>query len=254
MKSKHFTNEFELCYPILENDKVLFMDKVVSLENKKNSLLELRIDYLLGNGVSIDEIVMMINYIHVDLTSKRIIVTIRTEREGGKIKIDPETYYDYIERLYLHTSVEYIDVEYALYQKNADKFDRLFKNKFKRIILSNHIFESALSKKDYEILFYDMAKPYIDIVKCAVMVKTKKELFDFMMIARKCSKNIKKHEKGCIFIAMGEIGGLSRLWPEFTNTNVVFLTAYGENASKIGQFTYENFMKYRKLLEKNVKN
>ena len=254
MKSKQFTNEFELCYPILESDKVSFMDKIVSIEKGKNSLLELRIDYLLGSGVGIDEIVMMINYIHVDLTSKKIIVTIRTENEGGKIKIDSETYYDYIEKLYLNTSVEYLDVEYALYQKNADKFDKLFKNKFKKIILSSHMFDGALAKHDYEILFDSMMNLDIDIVKCAVMVNTKKELFNFMMTARKCSKNIKKQKKECIFIAMGAIGGLSRLWPEFTNTKVVFLTAYGEKASKIGQFTYENFVKYRKLLEKNVKN
>ena len=251
MKNNRFTNEFELCYPILENDKVLFMDKIVSLEKEKNSLLELRIDYLLEGGVNIDEIVMMINYIHVDLTSKRVIVTIRTEDEGGRAKIDAETYFNYVKKIYLNTSAEYVDIEYALYQKNANKFDKLFKNNFKKVILSTHIFNGALSKDDYEMLFYNMTKPYIDIVKCAVMVKTKKELFDFMMVARKCSKNLKK---GCIFIAMGEIGGLSRLWPEFTNTNVVFLTAYGENASKIGQFTYENFVKYRKLLEKNVKN
>ena len=116
------------------------------------------------------------------------------------------------------------------------------------------MFDGALAKHDYEILFDSMMNLDIDIVKCAVMVNTKKELFDFMMTARKCSKNIKKQKKECIFIAMGAIGGLSRLWPEFTNTKVVFLTAYGEKASKIGQFTYENFVKYRKLLEKNVKN
>jgi 3-dehydroquinate dehydratase len=99
-----------------------------------------------------------------------------------------------------------------------------------------------------------MSKPYIDYVKCAVMVNNKNELFDFMMIARKCSKDILKLKKNCIFIAMGEIGGISRVWPEFTNTKIVFLTAYSDKSSKIGQFTYENFVKYRNMLEKNVKN
>lgn len=250
IKSK---NKYELCYPILEYDKVLFMDKVASLEKEKNKLLELRIDYLLKSGVSIDEIIMIINYIHIDLTQKKIIVTIRTEAEGGKVSLDDKTYYNYIEKLYLHTSVEYLDVEYNMYSKNESNYDKLFKNKYKKVILSNHIFDKALSKRKYESLFNNMTKTHIDYVKCATYVKTKKELFDFMITARKCSKNINNMRKECIFIAMGEIGGLSRLWPEFTNTKIVFLTAYGENANKIGQFTYENFVKYRNLLEKIIK-
>lgn len=254
MSNSKFTNEFELCYPILEEDKVLFLDKVVSLEKKKNTILELRIDYLLNNDISIDEIIMMINYIHVDLTQKKIIVTIRSEREGGKFAIDDDKYFDYIEKLYFNTSVEYLDVEYNYYKKYEDKYDKLFKNKYKKIILSTHIFDKALSKDEYELLFYNMTKPYIDFVKCAVMVKTKEELFDFMMVAKKCSKNIQNLKKECIFIAMGEIGGLSRLWPEFTNTKIVFLTAYDGKTSKIGQYTYEKYVKYRNMLEKNAKN
>ena len=168
--------------------------------------------------------------------------------------IDDDTYYGYIEKLYFNASNEYLDVEYNFYKNNLNKYDSLFKKRLKKIILSNHIFGKALSKNEYELLFYNMARTYIDFVKCAVMVKNKKELFDFMMVARKCSKNIQNIKKSCIFIAMGEIGGLSRLWPEFTNTKVVFLTAYGENTSKIGQYTYKNFVKYRNLLEKNIKN
>lgn len=245
--------KFELCYPIMETDKTSFVDKIISLENEKNDLIELRIDYLLGKGVAIDEIIEMIKHISVS-TSKKIIVTIRTDREGGKYVLNEKIYYDYIEKIYLETMVDYIDVEYKVYISNEEKYETLFKKKLKKIILSTHIFDKTLSKKQYEILFNDMLRPYIDIVKCAVFTNTKKELFDYMMVARKSSKIIENAKKECIFIAMGEVGRLSRLWPEYTNTKVVFLTTNSENASKIGQFSYENFVKYRKLLEKITKN
>ena len=251
--SNIINKKFELCYPIMESDKVLFIDKVISLENDKNDMIELRIDFLLEKGIIIDEIIEMINHISAS-TSKKIIVTIRTDREGGKYKLDEKEYYEYIEKIYLKAKFDYLDVEYNVYIKNEEKYETLFKHKLKKIILSTHIFDKVLSKKQYETLFHNMLKPYIDIVKCAVFVNAKKELFDYMMVARKSSKIIKNAKKECIFIAMGEMGRLSRLWPEFTNTKVVFLTTKSEKASNTGQFSYENFVKYRKLLEKNVKN
>ena len=254
MKKSKLKIEFELCYPILEEDKASFMSKIASVEKDHNSFLELRIDYLLNGSVSIDEIIPMINDIQRDLTKKKLIVTIRSEAEGGKLRIDDNFYYDYIERLYFNAHVDYIDVEFNYYKKNIEKYENLFKNRLKKIILSNHIFTKPLSKKEYKLLFDNMSKANVDIVKCAVMVNTKKELFDFMTIARKCSISLINEGKGAIFIAMGTIGGISRIWPEFTNTKIVFLTAYGENTSKIGQFSYENFVKYRNMLEKIVKN
>lgn len=250
----NLTNKkFELCYPIMEGDIDSFVGKITSLEKDKNELIELRIDYLLEKNVSINEIVEMINHIST-FTSKKMIVTIRTDREGGKYILNETLYYDYIEKIYFETKASYVDVEYKVYIENAEKYDNLFKNKLKKIILSTHIFDKKLSKKEYEKLFNDMLRPSIDIVKCAVFLTTKKELFDYMMVARKSSKSIENAGKGCIFIAMGEIGRLSRIWPEYTNTKVVFLLANSENASRIGQFSYENFVKYRKLLEKIVKN
>ncbi len=245
--------KFELCYPIMESDITLYVDKITSLEKDKNDLIELRIDYLLNEGVKIDEIIKMINYVST-FSNKKLIVTIRTDREGGKYNLDEKKYYDYIERIYLETKAEYLDVEYKMYMCSEEKYENLFNNKLKRIILSIHIFDKRLSKKEYEKLFLNMLKPNIDIVKCAVYLTLKKELFDYMMTARKVSKIIKNAGKECIFIAMGEMGRLSRLWPEFTNSKVVFLTTNSEKVSKIGQFTYENFVKYRKLLEKNTKN
>ena len=254
MKNKKHTTEYELCYPILEETKSSFMSKIILLEKDHNSILELRIDYLLNNNISINEIILMINDIQKDLTKKKLIVTIRSEREGGKLKINDEEYYQYIENLYYNVHVDYIDIEYNFYKNNIVKYESLFENRLKKIILSSHIFGKTLSKKEYESLFSNMSKANIDIVKCAVMVKTKKELFDFMTIARKSSIYIKNDNKFTIFIAMGEIGGISRIWPEFTNTKIVFLTAYSEKMSKIGQFSYENFVKYRNMLEKIIKN
>ena len=54
---------------------------------------------------------------------------------------------------------------------------------------------------------------------------------------------------------MGEIGKLSRVWPEYTHTSIVFLTANGGYFDKmLGQTTRKNYMELRKLLAKRFKN
>ena len=53
---------------------------------------------------------------------------------------------------------------------------------------------------------------------------------------------------------MGKVGVVSRVWPEYTNTKIVFLTAYGDYNVDLGQLSREIYVKYRKLLAKITKN
>ena len=251
--SKRFTNDFKFCYPILEHSPLKFYEKALSLGRNNNFLLELRIDYLLSNA-SFDDVLLVINDINEYIDNDRLIVTIRTKREGGEIELSDEKYFEYISNILMFTSIRYIDLEYDYYKKYARQYDELFKGDFNKVIISKHIFDGALETKKYEKIFDEMTVPCASIVKFAIMLRTKDELFDYMLAARECSKSINKKGKNCIFIAMGKIGSLSRLWPEFTNTKIVFLTAYSQKANKIGQLGYKDFVKYRKLLEKIDKN
>ena len=99
-----------------------------------------------------------------------------------------------------------------------------------------------------------MAESSGNIVKFAIKTFSKEDLFLFMMTANKCEKIMKKNRKDTIYIAMGSIGILSRLWPEFTNSKIVFLTAYKEMDLDLGQLNREKYVKYRNLLAKNGKN
>ena len=252
--SKRFTNDFRFCYPVLEHSTSDFSKKALSVSQKDNSLIELRIDYLLAVNIGIESIINCINEISKFVGSNRLISTIRTKDDGGDVQLSDEEYCHYIKELYLSANTSYIDIEYEYFKRNEILLNSLLKNRKKTVILSKHIFDGALNTNEYEKLFKDMTFPLIDIVKCAILITNESELFEYMMIARKCSKYIENEGKSCIFIAMGEIGRLSRLWPEFTNTKIVFLTAYAEKPNKIGQLGCEDFVKYRKLLEKIDKN
>ena len=253
-KSIKLKNNFSFCYPILEENKNDFLKKISGVDKERKCMIELRLDYLLYAGMSIDEIIKLISHIKSKLTHKKLIATIRTVSEGGKVDLTKERYFFYIKELYLKSKVNYIDVEYRFYKIDKLYYDSLFKKKKKKIIISMHIFDRIFFENEYVKLFTEMAESSGNIVKFAIKTFTKEDLFLFMSTARKCEKIMKKNKKECIFIAMGTVGVLSRIWPEFTFTKIVFLSAYTDFDRELGQMNREKYVKYRKLLEKIGKN
>ena len=251
MKAEKF-DKFKICYPILENNIESFVNKVKEVCKDKNCIVELRLDYLILSGINIDDILSKIDLLK-SRYSQKFIATIRSKAEGGICDLSKEEYYGFVEKLYLNSKADYIDVEYKYYDMDNVLYDKLFENRQKKIIVSSHVFDRVYSESEYIDYFKRMAGKKCDVVKFAISMPNKEELFTYMIAARKMSKLLEFEGKECIFIAMGEVGQLSRLWPEFTNTKVVFLTAY-KGSNKLGQFTYEKYTKYRKLLAKIVKN
>ena len=249
MKSKK--QKFEYCFPILEKNEDDFIRKVKEV-SKLDGMIELRLDYLLSTGKNIYEVILLIN--KIESKEKKMIATIRTKTEGGNLNIGNDNYKSFIENIYLNTKVSYIDVEYEYYKKNISFFTNLFSKGDKKIIISKHVFDKTYTKQEYHSIFKRMAKLKGDICKYAINVSDKEELFTFMEAARESNDMLRVFNKKCIFIAMGEIGKLSRLWPEFTNTEIVFLTAYNEKHNSLGQLNIEKYVKFRKLLAKIVKN
>ena len=249
-----FKNNFVFCYPILEESKSAMLKKVAEVDKQKKCIIELRLDYLLNAGMNIAEIIKIISLIKAKYTNKKLIATIRTVSEGGKVDLTKEKYFLFIKELYLKSKVHYIDVEYKFYKIDKIYYDSLFKKKKKKIITSMHIFDRIFFENEYVKLFTEMAESSGNIVKFAIKTFTKEDLFSFMLTARKCEKIMKKNKKESIYIAMGMVGTLSRLLPEFTKTKIVFLSAYKDIDVELGQLNREKYVKYRNMLAKIDKN
>lgn len=249
MNKLKLKNNFDLCYPILESDPSSIRKKIEATISKRVKFYELRIDYLLDNRVSIDDIIYYMNDLNRDFSDKEFIVTIRTKNEGGAIDLSLYKYFSYIEKLMGKLKVSYIDIEYKYYSLALDAFNALIKKTNLKIILSKHIFDHEFSKENCEDIIKQLIKTKCNIVKLAVMIDKKNDLFSFMNIAKEHSIKLKDINKDAIFIAMGEMGRLSRIYPEYTNTKIVFVNAY-ENNSILGQYSLNSYIECRKLLAK----
>lgn len=248
MSKYRFKNNKNFCYSVCEETETQFLKKVKELSEEKKVLIELRLDFLLESGLSIEYISKLIVKIHKKYTSKKIIATIRTNDEGGRVDLSREKYYYFIRTLYNTKGISYIDIEYKYYKIDRQYYDLLFKKRKKKIILSMHLFDKILSEMDYINTLNELVSVKSDIVKFATNTFTKENLFAFMLNSRKFS--LKYLRKDFVYIAMGDIGIISRIWPEFTNTKIVYLNAYSEDINKIGAINKEDFVKYRKILAK----
>ena len=251
---------YKLCYSICEKtinafqNKIKVLDKKIDkLKNKnKNFIFELRLDYLLANDISIDDIIFMINYINREITKKKLLLTIRTKEDGGKVALVPLEYYTYIEKLYNFAKGQGVDIEYKYYIRNKKNFDALFSKNKKDVVMSIHFFDKKITKNYLINLIDNLTDTKCDVVKIAINCIDKVDLFSYFNIFNEYSKKIMTKSKKCIFIIMGVIGRISRILPEWTNTRLVFLTAYNDKDG-IGQINYETWLKFRSILEKNQK-
>ena len=252
MKSKITSKNFKLCYPILEDNISSFEKKVSTFSKEKNVYIELRIDYLLKKNIPIDKIILSINRLCEKYKRLEFIATIRTE--GEDLHLSNSIYFDYIFFIYFLTDVKIIDVEFAYYKKDKKKYDRLFALGKKKVIFSTHIFDKIFSVNKYDKLYRETKIVDRGIIKFAVKVYSKKDLYLFMNKSREYSLDVDTKKKECIFIAMGENGMVSRIFPEYTNTKIVFVSAYSGKHNSLGQLDKNTYLKYRKLLAKRLEN
>lgn len=246
--------KFKLCYPIMDKKIENFIENVRHLNKEQDVMYELRIDSLLNGGASIEDICESLPIIKKISKDKKLIVTIRTKNEGGEIHLSSRKYKEYITYLFECKNIDYIDIEYNMYKKDKTYYNKLMLTGRKKIILSTHLFDNIYNEKKYRKIFDETLKVRCDIVKFAVMTYTIDEVINFMYASKDHSDILRKCGKGAIFIAMGRCGQISRLYPEYTKSKIVFMAPNGKKASKLGQFDKTTYYKYRKILAKMLKN
>ena len=246
-----YNSKFDLCYPILEKDIDGIIRKIKSTISKKVNMYELRLDSL--KGLLSDDIMSItdgINSIKKKFPHKKFIVTIRTKGEGGNVTLTSNKYIELIKYLLENAKADYIDIEYKYYEKNKGAFNRLIRKSRLKTILSKHLFHKNFSSKKCEEILKSLSKSPCDIVKLAVKIDDKNKVYEFMELSKRYNSKISKLGKRGIFIAMGREGIISRVFPQYAGTRVVFLDAYDKKRSKLYQPNLTFFLNfYNKILD-----
>ena len=201
----------KICVPVIEKNEKEIIKYIKYINKLPIDIIEWRADFYLEDIIYNGE--SEINIIEISksikkITNKPILFTVRSNKEGGKIK---NNFYYKIINIYKsvieNKCFDLIDLEIlSLKEKDIKNLIKLSKENNIKTILSNHNFNKTPSKKYIISLINKMIKLKCDIVKVAYMPKNKKDV----IILLDSITEIKDFPT--IAISMGKLGTITRIF------------------------------------------
>lgn len=179
----------------------------VIASNPDVDLAEFRID-LLEFSADTKKVIALGQQLNQILKDKPLIATIRTHNEGGKMTVSDQDY-EKIYREYLKKPfMQLLDIEMFRDAGSVAKLTQLAHEKNVLVIMSNHDFAKTPKQQDIENRLLKQDQMGGDILKIAVMPKSKQDVFTLMNATLAVSQ---KSQKPLLTMSMGQLGTISRV-------------------------------------------
>lgn len=179
----------------------------VIASNPNADVAEFRID-LLEFSADTQKVIALGQQLNQILKDKPLIATIRTHNEGGKMTVSDQDY-EKIYREYLKKPfMQLLDIEMFRDAGSVAKLTKLAHDKKVLVIMSNHDFAKTPERQEIENRLLNQDQMGADILKIAVMPKSKQDVFTLMNATLAVSQ---KSQKPLLTMSMGQLGTISRV-------------------------------------------
>ena len=179
----------------------------VIASNPNADVAEFRID-LLEFSADTQKVIALGQQLNQILKEKPLIATIRTHNEGGKMTVSDQDYEkiysDYLKKPFM----QLLDIEMFRDVGSVTKLIKLAHNKNVVVSMSNHDFAKTPEQQDIENRLLKQDQMGADILKIAVMPKSKQDVFTLMNATLAVSQ---KSQKPLLTMSMGQLGTISRV-------------------------------------------
>ncbi len=170
-------------------------------------LAEFRID-LLSFASDTKQVIALGHELKKILGHKPMIATIRTKNEGGQLEISDADYGKTYQAYLKNPFMDWLDVEMFRDQKVVSEIVQKAHQKKVLVVMSNHDFQKTPSQDEIEKRLLKQDQMGADILKIAVMPKSKQDVFTLMNATLKVSQQI---TKPLLTMSMGQLGTISRV-------------------------------------------
>ena len=170
-------------------------------------LAEFRID-LLSFASDTKQVIALGNELKKILGHKPMIATIRTKNEGGQLEISDADYGKTYQAYLKNPFMDWLDVEMFRDQKVVSEIVQKAHQKKVLVVMSNHDFQKTPSQDEIEKRLLKQDQMGADILKIAVMPKSKQDVFTLMNATLKVSQQT---TKPLLTMSMGQLGTISRV-------------------------------------------
>lgn len=181
-----------------------------------------------------NELAAVLRLLNESLKKKIILFTLRTKKEGGVMEIEPDLYYDIIERAINSGLADVVDIELSADEYAIKKLVKLANEKDVKVLMSYHDFEKTPPSAAIIKKLCAMQKFGADITKAALMPKTLTDVvtvFETMTLMKDCYA-----DKPFVVISMGNLGTLTRIAGETFGSSITFASLAAQSAP--GQLSY----------------
>ncbi len=170
-------------------------------------LAEFRID-LLSFASDTKQVIALGHELKKILGNKPMIATIRTKNEGGQLEISDVDYGKTYQAYLKNPFMDWLDIEMLRDQKVVSEIVQKAHQKKVLIVMSNHDFQKTPSQDEIEKRLLKQDQMGADILKIAVMPKSKQDVFTLMNATLKVSQ---QSTKPLLTMSMGQLGTISRV-------------------------------------------
>ncbi len=170
-------------------------------------LAEFRID-LLSFASDTKQVIALGHELKKILGNKPMIATIRTKNEGGQLEISDADYGKTYQAYLKNPFMDWLDVEMFRDQKVVSEIVQKAHQKKVLVVMSNHDFQKTPSQDEIEKRLLKQDQMGADVLKIAVMPKSKQDVFTLMNATLKVNQQT---TKPLLTMSMGQLGTISRV-------------------------------------------
>ncbi|EMW7816947.1 TPA: type I 3-dehydroquinate dehydratase [Acinetobacter baumannii] len=194
--------------PITAKNKEQALAQAQVIANTADAdLAEFRID-LLSFASDTKQVIALGHELKKILGNKPMIATIRTKNEGGQLEISDADYGKTYQAYLKNPFMDWLDVEMFRDQKVVSEIVQKAHQKKVLVVMSNHDFQKTPSQDEIEKRLLKQDQMGADILKIAVMPKSKQDVFTLMNATLKVSQQT---TKPLLTMSMGQLGTISRV-------------------------------------------
>lgn len=222
----------KICVPIVASTRDEIMGQAGSLAGLPVEMAEWRVDFYAGYE---KEIISIAAELKRYLADKELIVTIRTEAEGGEPNGSRFDYFAVAEALLQQGVADYVDLEVARDEQKVRDLCIRYPDSHTKVIGSYHDFEKTPSVEEIVRRLSKAQECGCSVGKLACMPQNREDV-DVLFDATAQMKE-KEPDFPLITMSMGTLGEVSRLYGGLYGSEVSFGSAGEESAP--GQIPYE---------------
>lgn len=238
-------NKFAACMPIISLERESLFSDMDEGVMAGCDFLEWRRDHFMkGEILSPTDEEDFLKKIKKRIKNQGFIYTYRSHQEGGAWETSDLVRIEAIKAAVASGAVDYVDVELKSNPEFLIQVKDALKSSNTQLILSHHNFNNTPSAKEIEDIFDEMEALGGDVLKLAVMPNSEEELRRLIRIG--LNYDNKGSESPVIVIAMGSLGGITRVVPELSGGSLTYVAGRGKTAP--GQLSLEEIQSLRKRM------